>query len=315
LWIWVLAVVFMLPAVAHADLTVREETRMSGMMGMLSSKGTEATYIKGEKMRSETKTEMGGMMGGMMQGGSEGKTSDMVTITRLDKGVIWFVNGDDSTYTEMSLKGPKVDSLGRANMKIKDISVKKTGQTKTIITHKCEGTEVDITFDMAMGEGKEREIQTHNVKTLFWMRPEVKDLEELRRFWDQMVDVARVSQEGSPMASAMGPVFGKLKEIQGVPLGMEMTMANPMGGGAVGEDEKAEMREAMKMVHEMTKGKGEPPGGEVDTESDDIRMTRFVTSVSKGSLNDSLFEVPKGYTKTETLEGMFQSAPTRGPGK
>lgn len=311
---WIAIVVLLLPVVAQADLTVKEDTRMNGMMGMLSSKGTETTYIKGEKMRSETKTEMGGMMGGMMQGGSEGTISDAVTITRLDKGVLWFVNAEDSTYTEILLSGTKVDSLGQADMKIKDISVRKTGQTKTIISHKCEGTEVDITFEMAMGEGKERQVQTHNVKTLFWMRPEVKELEELRRFWDQMVDVARVSQEGNPMAEAMSPVFSKLKEIQGVPLGMEMTMANPMGGGAMGEDEKAEMRKAMEMMRQMTKGKGEPTGGEADAESSDIRMTRYVTSISKGSLTDSLFEVPRGYTKTQTLEGMFPSGQGRAPG-
>ena len=42
------------PAAARADLTVKEQTQMSGMMGMLSSKGTETTYIKGEKMRTES---------------------------------------------------------------------------------------------------------------------------------------------------------------------------------------------------------------------------------------------------------------------
>jgi hypothetical protein len=40
-----------------------------------------------------------------------------------------------------------------------------------------------------------------------------------------------------------------------------------------------------------------------------------VTSVSKGSLNDSLFEVPKGYKKAETLQGMFDQAPPNIPGK
>lgn len=309
-WIWIAAVALVLPAVGRADLTVKEETQMSGMMGMLSSKGTETTYIKGEKMRSEGKTEMGGMM----QGGGEREMSDVVTITRLDRGVLWFVNGDDSTYLEMSLKGPEADSGAAGDMKVKDISVKKTGRTKTIISYKCEGTEVAITFEMAVGEGKEREVQTHNVKALFWMRPEVKDMEEFRRFWDQMVDVARVSQQGSPMAEAMGPVFGKLKEIQGVPLGMEMTMANPMGSGRMSEAEKAEMKAALQMMREMTKGQGQPAGDEESSDTDEIKVTRYVTSVVKGSLSDSLFELPKGYTKAENLEGMFEPSPGGMPG-
>lgn len=317
-WVWAAVVMLILPAVVYGDLTVKEDTQMSGMMGMLSSKGTETTYIKGEKMRSEGKTEMGGMIGGMIEGGDQAKISDMITITRLDKGVIWFVNNDDSTYVEMSLKASKADSLGTGNMKVKDISVKKTGQTKTIISYKCGGTEVDITFEMAIGEGKQREVQTHSVKALFWMRPEVKDLEEFRHFWDQMVDVVRVSEQAGPMAEAMGSVYGKLKEIQGIPLGMEMTMANPMGGAGADDAEKAQMKEAMKMMQEMMKGKGQP-AGETEAGAEDavdgIKVTRYVTSITKGSLSDALFEIPKGYKKAERLEGMFEPAPPPAPSK
>lgn len=295
----------LLPAVGRADLTVKEETQMSGMMGMLSSKGTETTYIKGDKMRSEGKMEAGGMMGGMMQGGGVGDASDVITITRLDKGVLWVVNNDDSTYVEMSLKGTEADSGALGGMKVKDISVKTTGRTKTIISYKCEGTEVDITFEMAMGEGKEREVRTYNVKTLFWMRPEVKDMEEFRKFWDRMVDVARVSQEGGPMTEAMGPVFGKLKEIQGVPLGVEMTMANPMGGADMDSEQRAEMQQALEMMRQMMKGQGQAADGEESSAADEIRVTRYVTAITRGSLSDALFELPRGYTKAESLEGMM----------
>ena len=86
-------------------------------------------------------------------------------------------------------------------MKVKDVTVTKTGQTKEIVGYKCEGVEVDMTIEITMEEGKRApRSRPRSVKTLFWMRPEVKDLEELRHFWDQMVDVARVSQQGNPMA-------------------------------------------------------------------------------------------------------------------
>jgi Domain of unknown function (DUF4412) len=289
----------LVPALVHADLTVKEQTTMGGMMGMMSSKGNETTYIKGDKMRTESQTEMTGAMGGMMKGGS--RTVAATTITRLDKGVLWMINNTDSTYAEISLKGAGVDSVA-AGFKVKDISVKKTGQTKDIIGYKCDGVEVSMTFEMTP-EGKkqaqaEGQAQTYTVKTLFWMRPEVKDLEELRHFWDQMVDVAKVSQKGSPMADAMGPLFGKLKEIQGVPLGMEMTMENPMGEGG-DQAQQAKTQEAMKMLKQVMKGQGKAPATESsESETNSIKVTREVTAISKGAVGDGLFEVPNGYKKT-----------------
>ncbi|MFZ1948151.1 MAG: DUF4412 domain-containing protein [bacterium] len=312
------AMAVLLPAICCADLTVKEETQMSGMMGMLSSKGVETTYIKGEKMRAESAMQIGGAVAGMMQGMGMDKTPDVASITRLDKGVIWVVNNDDKTYTEMSLKAGKADSSAQPGMKVKDLSVKKTGLTREIIGYKCEGVEVNLTVEIAAGEGKQREVRAHAVKTLFWMRPDAKGLEELRHFWDQMVEVARVSQQGNPMAEAMGPVFGKLKEIQGVPLGIEMTMDNPLGSTGMDAEEQAEMKAAMKMMQQMMESQGEDQSRAADegdeTSGDQIRMTRYVTSISKGALGDAMFEIPKGYTKTEGLEGMFMS-PKSVPGK
>jgi hypothetical protein len=284
------------PVVCRADLTVKEETRMSGMMGMLSSKGTETTYIKGDRMRTESQTQMGGAMGGMVQGAGASQSVEMTAITRLDKGVLWLVDDSDSTYVEVPLAGEGADSA--AGVEVRDVAVTKTGRTKEIVGYKCDGVEVAISLEVKMGDGGEAEVQTHSIKTLFWMRSEVKGLEELRHFWDQMVDIVRASQQGSPMADALGPLFAKVKEIQGVPLGMEMTMANPMAAAA-GEADQAEMKEAMRMVQQIMKQQGTAAGDEpAGDESGDIRVTRQVTSISRGALGDGLFEVPKGYKKT-----------------
>jgi hypothetical protein len=296
-WLAIAVVVGLaLPAASRADLTVKEETQMSGMMGMLSSKGTETTYIKGEKMRTESQMQMGGAMSGMVQGAGGSQSVETIAITRLDKGVLWLVDNSDSTYVEVPLAGEAGDSLGQ--VKVKDVTVRKTGQTREIVGYKCDGVEVAINLEVAMGDGGETEVQTHSVKTLFWMRPEIKDLEELRHFWDQMVDIVRVSQRGSPMADALGPLFAKVKEIKGVPLGMDMTMANPMAAAA-GEADQAEMKEAMKMVQQMMKQQGKASGDEpAGDDSGDIKVTRQVTSISRGVLGDGLFDVPKGYKKT-----------------
>jgi hypothetical protein len=66
------------------------------------------------------------------------------------------------------------------------------------------------------------------------------------------------------------------------------------------------MQAAMQMMREMMKGQGQAAGeGEEGAGDDQIRITRYVTSITEGTLNDSLFEVPKGYTKIESLQRMF----------
>jgi hypothetical protein len=294
---------FLLPVAALADLTVKEAMEMNGMMGMVSSKGTETTYIKGAKMRVESEMEMGGMLAGMAKGAEADTPGDQVTIMRPDKGVIWFVDNEESTYAEVSLKAGSADSLRNSGVKVKEIKVTDTGKTKEIIGYKCKGVEVDMTIEVAMGEGEERTVQTQNVKSLFWMRPEVKDLEELRSFWDRMVELARTSQQDDATGGAMNAVFAKVKEIDGVPLGVEMTMENLMGGAAADEEQQAEMKEAMAMMRKMMKGKGEAPKEEpAADEGAGLKITRYVTAISKGGLGDGLFEVPTGYSKTVGLE-------------
>jgi hypothetical protein len=296
------AAAFLLPVAARADLTVKEQMEMNGMMGMVSSKGTETTYISGGKMRIESAMEMGGMLGGMAKGAEADTPGAQVTIMRPDKGVMWFVDNEESTYAEVALKAVTGDSLKDSGVKVKDIKVTDTGKTKEIIGYKCKGVEVDMTIEVTVGEGKDRQVQTQNVKTLFWMRPEVKDLEELRGFWDRMVELARTSQQDEAMGGAMNAVFAKVKEIEGVPLGVEMTMENPMGAAGANDEDQAKAQEAMKMMRKMMKGKGQAPAEEQADEGAGLKITRYVTAISKGGLSGALFEVPKGYTKTEGFE-------------
>ncbi|HVP57421.1 MAG TPA: DUF4412 domain-containing protein [bacterium] len=285
------AATVLLPVLVRADLTVKEQTQMNGMMGMLSSKGTETTYIKNDKMRTEGQMEMSGMVK------SAGKTTETLTITRLDKGVMWIVNNQESTYTEIPLTAA-VDSVSQS-FKLKDISVKKTGQTKDIIGYKCDGVDVAMTFEAVAREGKGAAPQTYSMDFLFWMRPEVKDLEELRHFWDQMVEVAKVSQKGSPMGDAMITAFGKLKELQGVPLGAEVTMENPAGTGGQDAQQQAKMQEAMKMLGRLKQGQGKAQGNEQAASGPSgMKFTYEVTGISKDAVADGVFEVPKGYKKT-----------------
>ena len=58
-----LILVLMLPAVAFGDLLIVEKVSSSGAMGMWESHGTETTYIKGEKVRTDSEMKVKGFLG------------------------------------------------------------------------------------------------------------------------------------------------------------------------------------------------------------------------------------------------------------
>ncbi len=285
------------PPLARADLVVKERVETQGFMGMWTSRGTETSYIKGEKIRNESETKTEGGMPGMMPGGMP----KAVSIMRLDKGLTWIVNDADSTYQEITMK-QLTDTLASITkdakqppIKVKEVTVKKTGETKTIAGYKCDGVLVKVAIESI----DDQKPMTFESQTLLWTTPQVKDLEELSKFWDRLWEESMASMENSQMSDFIKPMWEKMKAVEGVILGMEMTLPNLMGG--ISGQDKDEMKEAMKMMKQYMKGaKGGEEGGEAakEPESDGMKMTREITSISKSKLNDSLFEIPAGYKKS-----------------
>ena len=67
--------------------------------------------------------------------------------------------------------------------------------------------------------------------------------------------------------------------------------------------EQAEMKEAMKMMQQMMKGEGKASATRQPAdEGGDLKITRYVTSISRGALSDALFEVPKGYKQDHAVD-------------
>lgn len=277
------------PALASADLVIKEKTSTSGLMGMGASEAAEVTYIKGDRLRTETESAYLGMAPGMVPE----KASKMVTIMRLDKGVVWHLDEKRGTYTEISLKaegaGGTVEDM---HFKVKDVKVTKSGEKKEIAGYKCAGIDVVMAFEVTSEEGMVLE----PAQIRFWMAPKTKELEEMRNLWEGMVESVRGGRGGLPMRSAMEELAKTLEDLEGVPLGMDMVLTIGMGGPP-GEEE--EMQEAMKMMRQFMKG------GEAEEEDEEgegpppnqIRIMREAVSISEEEVDGSLFEIPEGYKK------------------
>jgi hypothetical protein len=297
-----LVLVLMLPAIAFGDLLIVEKVSSSGAMGMWESHGTETTYIKGEKVRTDSEMKVKGMMEAMMP-----KPELMEThIVRLDKDVIWTLSREDSTYTEIAVKdmgavGGDVES----SMDVRDIKLTRTGDTKKIAGYKCEGILIEALIDVE-AQGR---TMTMDADALFWAAKEDKKLAELMKLWEGMMGLMDI-QDGGGFGSGMKALWDKFNEIEGVPLGMELTV----DAAGEGDDEQAEeMKNAMKMMKEYMKGAGKEVEEEEDEgESHFMVITREVVSVEEKSHSDDVFEIPAGFTKVKAnMPGSIQGMPIK----
>ncbi|HBZ01084.1 MAG TPA: hypothetical protein DEO84_07170, partial [candidate division Zixibacteria bacterium] len=100
----VLMLVFLLAgAVSHADVIVKSKSIVD-MGGMMSSQSDGVDNIKGDKSYNSMTTRMTGGMAAMF---NKGKPKEMVTITRLDKGLFWNLDPERKSYKETTLEEMK----------------------------------------------------------------------------------------------------------------------------------------------------------------------------------------------------------------
>ena len=294
--------VLLIPGAVLADLLIVENVSSTGAMGMWESKGTETTYIKGDKVRTDSQMEVKGMMEAMMP------DPDLVQthIVRMDKGVIWTLDNEQKTYSEIAVAdmGVPVGEEAEGGMDVRDIKLERTGDTKKIAGYKCEGILIEALIDVE-AQGR---VMTMDAEALFWAAKEDKKLRELMNLWEGMMGLMNVQDSGG-FGSGMKALWDKFNEIEGVPLGMELTVDSAESE----DDEQAEeMKNAMKMMKEYMKGAGkEVEDEDEEGESHFMVIKREVVSLEETSHADGVFEIPEGFTKVKgQVPGMPQGMPT-----
>jgi hypothetical protein len=291
--------VLAIPVVGAADLVITEKISGSGFMGMGGSEGTEVTYLKGDMIRSESEMTFTGMMPGMAPGMKAKEPSKTVTIMRFDKGVIWNLDQEHKTYTEIALEsGITGEADQDVHFKVNETKVTKTDKKRDVAGYKCEGVNVKMTFEV--GSEEEKMIETMDI--LFWLAPEKKELKEMQGVWKRMVETMGGGKQSFGLKDAMDDLSKIMEDLEGVPLAMDMTMNLPMGGSG---EEDAEMKEAMKMMQQMMKGEWEEETGEEAEEApaNQIKISRETVSISEEKVDASLFEIPEGYKEKTSTYG------------
>ncbi|MGB2697937.1 MAG: hypothetical protein WBD28_08805 [Candidatus Zixiibacteriota bacterium] len=299
-------------SVSYADLVYISKASTSGIMGMGKMDMETTTMLKGDKQRQDTKTKFVGAMVQYMPGGGE---QNQITITRLDKELIWNINITDKTYTEMTFDQVK-KMMERMKSQIRkkpeeeeakfQFDVKKTGQKKKIGGYECEEHFIKMIAegrDPQTGKVQEFEVQTH-----LWVSSKVKGYDQLQDYQKKMAQ--KMGWEGGQYANfAQGlGQFGldteglakKMNEIKGFPMLTVVKMKSFGEEMAEAEEERAEqekaMREAMELLGKKVEKEEKPKEKGLIFE-----MATEVTEVQVKGVADSEFELPQGMKKQDML--------------
>lgn len=163
---------FLAFAQAWGDSSIESAVKTGGFKGMGASEGIAVKRVHGDKMWEASSMKFTGAILSKVAGGGE-----TVTITRLDKGVIWALDTKNQTYTERAIE-PFKKSEGskpereKAKMRVtkSEFTVKKTGASETINGFPCE--EYLLTWLLEM-EDLETKAQTRStMNNHLWTTPE-----------------------------------------------------------------------------------------------------------------------------------------------
>ncbi len=243
---------------SFADVTLK--ATMSGKGMGMGGTTTATTYIKGNKMRSDTVT---------------GDTTRTVIFDVDSQKMITFESKrkEADVYDMQKLSADISQNVDTTGMKT---SIKPNGKTKQVSGHTAAGYDAEITVPATMG-GKGGMKMTVILTGPMWIVKGAPGAAEYMNFYKTAVEKGWFftdprAAKGSPgQAKAMAEMYRQLAATGGIPFEQEMNI----------------------------KMSGEGPMAGIMSKMGNVTMTTTVTSVEAGALAADLFAPPAGYKLRE----------------
>lgn len=245
-------------APAFADVTIKSS--MSGKGMGASGTTTSVTYIKGNKMRSDTVS---------------GDTTRSVIFDLDSQKMITFDSKkkEAEVYDMQKLAADISENVQTGEMKA---SVKANGKTKTIAGQNAAGYDMEVSVPAMMG-GKNGMKMTVNLVGPMWIVKGAPGAAEYMNFYKSAVEKGwffsdpRAAKAQPGQAKAMAEMYRQLAATGGIPYEQEMNV----------------------------KMSGEGPMAGMMAKMGNISMTTTVTSIDAAGLAGELFAPPAGYKLKE----------------
>jgi hypothetical protein len=291
---------------ALADVTYKQETKMSGMMKMFNRDEKTVTRISGDEMRTES--------------------NDGVQIIDLAAEKIYNLDKKKKTYTVMTFaemkkrmeegmasakKGEGEEGAGvRASA---DFKVTETGNADTIKGFACKQYLMEMNVDVKDQESA----QEGSLSTLteMWLTQEAPGIDEINAFHRKMASKIGTTEIGSPMmegdneqantfAFNMRQMVDEMKKLDGFTIKSIMYFGSPeaakkeaLGGGDEGEEQESGggggFGGFMKKMKMPGMGGGASGGGVL------MKVTTEVDEIETKAVDPSQFVVPEDYKQVE----------------
>jgi hypothetical protein len=239
---------------AHADVTIKQTVEGKGMGQGAQARST--TYIKGNRMRTETVTG----------------DKTLITIFDVDaqKMFIFDSKKKEADVWDMAAFGQEIGKNVDASSIRGDF--KANGQTKPIAGKTANGYDMSISMDSAMGGSKDMTM-TVTISGPVWIVKNSPGAADFVKFYKGAVEKGWIfsdprAAKGQPgQAKAMAEMYKKMADA---------------GGIAYENDMQIKMSGSGPMAGLMAK-------------MGNVQMHTVVDSVDTGALDDALFAPPSGY--------------------
>lgn len=328
-------------ATAGAGITVERTMKTGGFGGLGAGDTTTVEKISGLRKRVVSTMKMTGFIGQMAGdiGGDE--------ITDIQKDVVWRLDHKRKTYVESKITPPPKskearrekqgregkDEQPKVRVVRNEITVKDTGEHKTIGDYSCAHYQITWVVETEDLESKERGEST--MTTDLWTTPEtaeigalIKEERDFNQAWLKKIGWEMSDQEASRMGMGLvGTMLGgdeesfkkgarevaeKMEKIKGYPIGTAIRWQVKSSGGAVAKKGRGEG--SGEPAPDIAKGfgglmaamgrKGGKTGGDAGGSGEGGANTVFDTyteihKISTAALPDADFIPPEGYKKVE----------------
>ena len=273
---------------ARADFSYTTTTKSSsGMMAAAANNRTTKTYLKGQKMKSDS--------------------GDSATVIDFDAQTFTHIDNRAKTYsvTKFSDLG---QALKDANTDVK-VDVKETGQRKNINGYNA--SEVILSMEMDNPQARQAGMKMR-MEMDMWISSDVPGSQEMRAFYEKnggkfpWAAMAGGGRGNQGMQKAMADLQRKMSELKGVPVlqimkmgmgGNEAQMAQAQQGMAQARQQLEEMKRQGKLPPQaeeaLARMSGASAGGSM------FETTLESSEFSSASIPDAIFAIPAGFQQTE----------------
>jgi hypothetical protein len=239
---------------SSADITIRQKTISSGLGGFADATTVSAVTVAGDRSRSEDEYTYTGRFKTLV--GKKPKQS--VTITRVDRGLVWTLEPQKKQYKEMTFAEMK-EAMDKAAREIEQaqaedmdsqqpgpndqgmkftVEVKKTGAKQEINGFACEQVIVSC-----IGKPEKPQPGEEGAELRFvldqWLTPALPGQDELAAYYRRLADAMGIEQQFAGMSlmarrmygNAMKEMAAKFKDVKGYAIRSAFTVEGQGGSG------------------------------------------------------------------------------------